>query len=247
MKKLPFLFLIFIVFSCKTKEPIVEEIQDVDLHPISSGEVIEHTYYSLSYSENDEQAYWVFYHLTPELINGTEERTDDFREDPLVSTGSATLDDYKYSGYDRGHLCPAADMKLDNTSMSESFFLSNMSPQNPSFNRGIWSKLESQVRDWAIEYNGIYVATGPILNANLGTIGDNEVSIPSKYYKVIYDEENGMIALLLANEGSQNPLSDFVVTVDSIEVLTGVDFFPGLDDAIEANLESTVNITNWNF
>jgi endonuclease G, mitochondrial len=85
--------------------------------------------------------------LTPELINGSQDRTDDFRPDPAVSTASASLNAYKGSGYDRGHLCPAADMKLNQTSMSETFFLSNMSPQVEGFNRGIWSTLEDQVRE----------------------------------------------------------------------------------------------------
>lgn len=99
----------------------------------------------------------MYYELTPELISGTQSRTDDFRADPLVSTGSDTLADYSGSGYDRGHLCPAADMKLNQTSMSETFFLSNMSPQGAGFNRGIWSSVEDQVRKWAIEFDGLKV------------------------------------------------------------------------------------------
>ncbi|MDA3853813.1 MAG: DNA/RNA non-specific endonuclease [Bacteroidales bacterium] len=94
------------------------------------------TYYSLSYSEAHEQAEWVFYILTKDMVNGTTERTDNFREAPKISTGSASLADSKYSGYDRGHLAPAKAMSLNDTSMSKSFFLSNKSPQNASFNRG---------------------------------------------------------------------------------------------------------------
>nr|WP_321289380.1 DNA/RNA non-specific endonuclease [uncultured Sunxiuqinia sp.] len=122
MKKTFVLLLLALAFSCKTNEDITAVNFDTSIEPKSIGEVVDHTYYSIAYSENDEQAYWVYYHLTPELINGTQKRTDDFREDPLVSTGSATLADYKGSGYDRGHLCPAADMALNHTSMSESFF-----------------------------------------------------------------------------------------------------------------------------
>lgn len=250
MKKNLIVFtLVIFCFSCKNNESIVkEEISDVtDLSPKSSGEIVNHTYYSLSYSEDNEQAFWVFYHLSPEQIGGAVDRTDDFREDPGVSTGSAELTDYKGSGYDRGHLCPAADMKLNYTSMSESFFLSNMSPQTPSFNRGIWSKLESQVREWALQSEGFYVVTGPVFDSNLGTIGTNQVSVPSKYYKVLYDEEKGMIGFVLSNEGSKLSLSTFVVTVDSVESLTGIDFFSGLSDNIEVKLESEVNNTNWSF
>lgn len=128
----------------------------------------------------------MYYQLTPELINGSQARTDDFRADPAVSTGSASLDDYKGSGYDRGHLCPAADMALNKTSMSESFFLSNMSPQVAGFNRGKWSSVEDQVRKWTLEFDGLDVATGPIFKDNLGTIGTDKVTVPGYYYKVLY-------------------------------------------------------------
>lgn len=240
--------LLVIFFGCKTSEPLVEEeVSVVDLSPKSIGETVTHTYYSLAYSEDDEQAYWVYYHLTDDLIHGVESRTDDFREDPAVSTGSAALSDYKGSGYDRGHLCPAADMKLNRTSMSESFFLSNMSPQTASFNRGIWAKLEGQVRTWALEYDGLYVATGGILAAFIDTIGPNRVTVPERYYKVLYSEKNGMIGFVLPNEGSQLPLTHFVVSVDSVEVLTGIDFYPGLNDQLEQELERAVQLGAWEF
>jgi endonuclease G len=246
MKRIFLVTALLLSLSCKSDENIQPK-ENNSLEPKSKGEIIKHTYYTLAYSEDDEQAYWVFYHLTPELINGTQTRTDDFRADPAVSTGSATLIDYKGSGFDRGHLCPAADMALNKTSMSESFYLSNMSPQNASFNRGIWSKLEDQVRVWALEDNGLYVTTGGILNEKIGWIGINEVSVPAKYYKVLYSEKSGMIGLVLPNEGSQKPLSDFVISVDSVETLTGINFFPGLEDEIENQLEGNVNVERWVF
>lgn len=121
------------------------------------GQIIEHTYYTLSYAENHEQAYWVFYELTHEEVKGGVKRSDNFREDPKVSSGSASLEDYKGSGYDRGHIAPAADMAFNKTAISESFYLSNMSPQHPSFNRGYWKKLESEVRNWAYSRGRIFV------------------------------------------------------------------------------------------
>lgn len=244
MKKIFLLAFYILLISCKS-----DDIQptNTSLEPKSAGEIVKHTYYTLAYSEADEQAYWVFYHLTPELINGTQSRTDDFRPDPLVSTGSASLDDYKGSGYDRGHLCPAADMTLNKTSMSESFYLSNMSPQLPSFNRGIWSKLEDRVRQWVVEYGDLYVVSAGILTDKLGVIGADEVTIPKAYYKVIYSEKNGMIALVLPNQGSTTGLDQFVVSVDEVEKQTGIDFFSGLDDKVESQLESTVQISNWDF
>jgi endonuclease G, mitochondrial len=220
-----------------------------DLNPISTGQLIKHTYYSLSYSEENKQANWVFYRLTPNFINNSLERTDDFRPDPAVRKGSATLNDYKGSGYDRGHLCPAADMKLNNVSISESFFLSNMSPQEASFNRGIWSSLENLVRTWCLTEDTIYVATGPFFKDNRGHIGSNRVTVPGYYYKAILDVtgEKKMIALVLPNAKSTAPLESFVISVDSLEKLTGIDFFPGLPDSIENVLEKESDIRKWNW
>lgn len=241
------LILLFIVSASCNQANDFKSNESVSLEPISRGEIIKHTYYTLSYSEENEQAYWVYYELTPELINGNQSRTDDFRVDPTVSTGSASLDDYKGSGYDRGHLCPAADMTLNKTSMSESFYLSNMSPQVPGFNRGIWSILESQVREWALNYQKLYVVTGPIFEDNKGTIGADNVTVPGYYYKVLFDGKDKMIGLILTNESSSMRLDQFVVTVDQIEQRTGIDFFPALDDKLENQMEGSVNTTGWRF
>lgn len=174
-------FLIFILsISCKRDSDGLPS-ENSNFEPKSTGEIIKYTYYTLAYSEDDEQAYWVYYKLSPELINGTQSRTDDFRADPLVSTGSASLADYSGSGYDRVHLCPAADMTLNKTSMSETFYLSNMSPQVPGFNRGKWSTLEDQARTWALAFDGLDVATGPIFEDNIGTIGADKVTVPGCY------------------------------------------------------------------
>jgi endonuclease G, mitochondrial len=242
-----FLFFVFILsISCKSDDGM-QPNETIGFEPKSNGEIIKHTYYSLSYSEDNEQAYWVYYELTPELINGNQSRTDDFRADPLVSTGSASLEDYKGSGYDRGHLCPAADMTLNKTSMSETFYLSNMSPQIAGFNRGIWSTMEDQVRKWALKYNKLYVVTGPIFKDNIGAIGEDKVTVPGYYYKVLFDGNNRMIGLILPNASSSKSLDQFVVTIDEIEKQTGIDFFPGLDDQLENQLEKSVDTSNWSF
>ncbi len=152
-----------------------------------TDQIIFHTAYTLKYSEQHEQASWVAYTLKSSHTSGTVGRTNDFRIDYKVKTGSASLSDYKGSGYDRGHLAPAGDMKWSSTAMSESFFMSNMSPQHPSFNRRIWKKLESTVRNWAVDDGMIYIVTGPILTGHYKTIGHNDVSVPNYYYKVILD------------------------------------------------------------
>lgn len=244
MKKI-FLFAFYmLLLSCKSED--VQLPADTGLEPKSAGEIVKHTYYTLAYSEENEQAYWVYYQLTPDLINGSQTRTDDFRADPAVTTGSATLEDYKGSGYDRGHLCPAADMTLNKTSMSETFYLSNMSPQMPGFNRGKWSTVEDQVRTWALAFDGLDVSTGPIFKDNIGTIGVDKVTVPGYYYKVLYSESKKiMLGLILPNASSSKSLEQFVVPVDQIEQQTGVDFFPGLEDKLENQLEGSVSLVGW--
>lgn len=188
MNKYWFLIVLIVVVACsKTDDDIPATNENLSLEPLSKGEIVKHSYYTLAYSEEYEQAEWVYYILTPDNINGGQERTDDFRADQMVSCGSASLEDYKYSGYDRGHLCPAADMTQNFTAMSETFYLSNMSPQVAGFNRGIWSSLEGQVRDWAITYQKLYVVTGPVFKGVIGIIGENMIIVPGYYYKVLFD------------------------------------------------------------
>jgi len=190
--------------------------------------------FDLGYNESSEQATWVVYILTREKVEkGNISRTDNFRSDKSISTGSAALSDYRGSGYDRGHLAPAGDMKWDYEAMSQSFLLSNMSPQKPSFNRGIWKQLEEQVRTWAEEKDSIYVVTGPVLSTVDSSIGENQVGVPGYYFKVIVDlspPDHGMIAFLLPNEGSNKDLIHYAISVDSLEAFTGYDFFQGAPD-----------------
>jgi endonuclease G len=214
-------------------------------------QVVRHTYYTLSYAEAYEQAEWVAYELTKSRVLGNhEERDDDFRSDPLVRSGSADPDDYKRSGYDRGHLAPAADMAFNSTAMSESFFMSNMSPQEPGFNRGIWKELEELVRDFAVGCGHLYVVTGPILKNNTnGSVGRrNKIAVPNSYYKVLLDvtgKEHKGIAFVLPNASSSRSLGSYAVTIDEVERLTGIDFFPALPEADAARLEGQANFYKW--
>ena len=215
-----------------------------------SDQIINHTAYTLKYSEKHEQASWVAYTLKSSHTTGSVSRTDDFRVDYKVKTGTASLSDYKGSGYDRGHLAPAGDMKWSSTVMSESFYMSNMSPQLPGFNRGIWKKLESTVRNWAVDNGKIYIVTGPILTGNYNTIGYNDVSVPSYYYKVILDysePEIKGIGFILPNKKSSQSLQSFAVTINEVEQRTGIDFYHSLPDKIEEQIESNVDISKWSF
>lgn len=218
--------------------------------PVQVLELLEFKAFALAYDEQHEQAAWVAYRLTAQGKTPRHERYDRFMADDKVSTGSAHPNDYTNSGYDRGHLAPAGDFSTDKEALKETFYMSNMSPQKPAFNRGIWSKLENQVRDWAEDNQDIWVVTGPVLRnqKRLKKIGENKVSVPRYYYKVILDAREPdikMIGFVLENQGSSKELSNFVVPVDSVEGLTGLDFFPMLPDQLEENLESQHNTGNW--
>lgn len=211
--------------------------------------IVEHEYYTLRYNEKTEQADWVAYTLKKvNLDNSKFKRTDNFREDPNVKTKSAALADYKGSGYDRGHLAPAADFAWTKNGMSESFYMSNMSPQQPGFNRGIWKKLEERVRDWARSNQEIYVVTGPIYQGKGEKIGKNKVVVPDQYYKVIL-ELNGKeikgIGFILDNEKSSKDLSVYAMSIDEVEKATGLDFFPNIPDQLENKIEQTYNYSLW--
>ena len=209
--------------------------------PSSNGEVVEHTYYSLSYVEEHEQAEWVHYKLNSTMLKGEIPRKKNYTIDRKVSTGSAKTSDYTNSGFDRGHLVPAADMKMDFTSVKEAAYMSNISPQKPKFNNGVWSRLEKRIRLRA-KKSELYITTGGVLSpADLKKIGKNNVSVPDQFYKIIYDVKNQkMFAYLMPNKKIESR-EKYVVTVDSIEALTGIDFYHELDDELEDKLESTKN------
>ena len=253
MKNLAIFSFLFLS-SCGSNPVLYVSLSDEEAslpHYSEEEEIISHMAYTLSYSEEHEQAFWVAYTLTSEQASADMERTDDYRADPAVENGSASLADYSGSGYDRGHLAPAGDMEWDQTAMSESFFLSNMSPQLASFNRYIWKDLEADVRDSAKTNGKIHIVTGPIFGEGyppLATIGENNVSVPSHYYKVVLDyTQPGIkgIGFILANESSDEPLSTFAKTIDEVEIETGIDFYHMLPDSIEEEVESSMDLDDW--
>jgi endonuclease G len=213
----------------------------------SKDSIIHHTGYSVSYNQKFRQANWVAYCLTIPETNSIYKRENKFVADPLIK-GTDNEIDYQKSGYDRGHLCPAADMGFSKITMTESFYYSNISPQVPGFNRGIWKQLEEQTRNWAIEYDSLYIVVGPIFSDSMKVIGPHQIAVPNAYYKVIMDNHKGkekMIGFVMQNIGSKNTLQSFVFAVDSIEVLTNIDFFPLLEASLETKLESLVLLNSW--
>ncbi|WP_040251814.1 DNA/RNA non-specific endonuclease [Psychroserpens mesophilus] len=216
----------------------------------TTGQIVHHEHYSLSYSETHEQAEWVAYELKKSHLSNTNFKRPYFEIDEAVKTGAAHWRNYKNSGYDRGHLCPAGDRRFSKQAHDETFLTSNISPQEHQFNSGIWNTLEQKVRYWAGKYDGVFVITGGILKGEMKTIGDEDVSVPNQFYKVLIDTNTGnakMIAFLMPHEDSNQPLYKFVVSVDQIEELTGIDFFSELEDGIENKLESSSSYKGWSF
>lgn len=219
----------------------------------TTNDVIHHKYYSLSYSEQDEQAEWVAYTLTKENLNKPwVKRKDTFLPDSKVKSKSSTPNDYRGSGYDRGHMVPAADMAFSEEAMRETFFMSNISPQSHNFNGGIWRELEELTRNWAKKMDKLYVVTGPVLTYEpKGYIGDNEVAVPAAYFKVLLDLSapgSKGIGFVIPNEVNYDPLYKFAVSIDRVEEISGLDFFPDLlEKEEEAQLEGDFNIDIWPF
>lgn len=216
----------------------------------TTGSIIHHETYSLSYNEPFEQSEWVAYELKKEHLSNTNFDRPYFEIDKAVKTGAASWKNYKNSGYDRGHLCPAGDRRYSRRAYDETFLTSNITPQKHDFNSGIWNTLEQKVRYWASKYDGVFVVTGGILGDNLDTIGFEQVAVPDQFYKVILDYNSGkpkVIAFLLPHENSNAPLYNFVVPVDQVELLTGIDFFPELEDTIENALEASSDYKQWSF
>lgn len=212
--------------------------------------ILSYTGFDLGYNEQFEQAAWVAYVLTKqEVESGEFERSDNFRADTSIRTGSAAPADYRGSGLDRGHLAPAGDMTWDQLAMSQSFLMSNMSPQRPSFNRGVWRRLETAVRDWALQKDSIYVITGPLFSPSDSLIGENGVGVPGYYFKVLVDlspPDHDMIAFLLPNEGSAQELQDFAISVDSLERISNYDFFASAPDQEMIEwMEGQFDTGNW--
>ena len=254
----------------RQQEALAEQVETVKLNRIHrdleavglpSENYIKHSALFLEYAEAYEQAKWVAHILTPDVITGTAYRSNDFREDPLVTTGTAVEKDYflktpkgdgefEYDGFgfDRGHLAPSADFRWSKKALSESYFYSNMSPQRPGFNRESWAELEGSMRGYVQDHptSQLYIVTGPILKEGLPVVerATNKLAIPEMYFKVILDLKEGKaIGFLMPNEKTTYPLISFAKTIDEIEEVTGLDFFNKIED--EAEIEKSLDKTHW--
>lgn len=208
--------------------------------------VLQKSAITISYNPQHKQADWVFYALGANELRDCYDRQNNFRVDPTLPANIASqLSDYSGSGYDRGHLSPAGDNKWSREAMSESFFLSNISPQPPRFNQGIWGRLENLVRAWGLKMGGLWVATGPILRDGLKTIGGNRVSVPDAYFKAIVtqDFQHG-IGLELPTNANGN-LSSYGMSIQQLEHDSGLDFFNGIPN--EREVESDYSPALWDY
>ncbi|GAA0716787.1 DNA/RNA non-specific endonuclease [Aquimarina litoralis] len=216
----------------------------------TTGAIVTHQNYFLSYSETHEQPEWVAYELKKEHLSKNDYKRPFFEMDAKVRSSSADWRNYKKSGFDKGHLCPAGDRRFTYKAFKETFLTSNIAPQDHDFNAGIWNRLEQKVRYWAKKYDGVYVVTGGVLSKDLKTIGYEAVTVPDYFYKIILDKEaknTKMIAFLIPHKDTNKSLQSFVVTTDEIEALTGIDFFSKLPDNIEEKLEKSSSIDGWKF
>lgn len=217
--------------------------------PGSREQLVKHTMFALSYNEGYELPSWAAYQLTPEQARATGTFKEKYFEDPLVTTGSASVKDYKDAGFIMGQLVPPEDMFTSPQAVEETFLTSNTVPHKPSFNKYIWKTIEKLIREWAKEGNTLYIATGPVLkDAPFGTFGQNKISIPTRYYKALLDVngERAIGFIIRGNVATGAPKS-FAVTVDELEKITGIDFFPELADELEEKVEASNDFAKWNF
>ena len=207
---------------------------------------LQRTAFTISYNNFYKTPNWVAWELTRQETTGEEERKNKFLPDPDLPEPRVEHADYTRSGYDRGHMAPAADMKWSKQAMKESFYMSNICPQNRKLNRDDWGYLEEACRQWAKKYGTVYIACGPIYDkAKPERIGRNKVAVPNRFFKVvlIYNRKNPIaMGFLFENKADHKKLDKYLVTVDSIEKITGLDFFSRLPDDIEQKIESILPV-----
>ncbi len=215
-------------------------------------EIVIHEGFTLSYNKKHLVPNWVAWVLKPERNRGSLKRADNFQPDSSIVHGPiAQLSDYRRSGYDRGHMCPSADNKHSRDAMNQCFLLSNMCPQTHKLNAGDWEDLENLCRKWAAEYDSIYIVCGPIIEKGetYETIGDNKVTVPRQFYKVIMrwtgDNSAEAIGFIMNNDDTERPVASYAVTVDSVEARTGINFFSKFPKEVERKAEAKFDCAQW--
>lgn len=243
-----------------------EEIRDSDseedsLAPTDGGieipaplndrpeQLLRRTGYTASYNRELRIVNWVAWHLTANHTSGPHKRKGiAYTEDTEVPAPRATTFDYQQSGYDRGHMCPSGDNKWSREAQQDCFLLSNMCPQDHNLNGGDWNELEMACRRWAREYGDLYIVCGPVLyRQRHKTIGRNKITVPEAFFKVILclQGEPKAIGFIYKNNLGNRPMDSYVNSIDEVERITGIDFFPSLPDDMEEKVEKEENISIW--
>lgn len=215
----------------------------------SSGRLIAREGYTLMYNTERLIPDWVAYELTALETDGDEPRGEHFKKDPAIAGLQAENSDYRNSGWDKGHMAPAADMKWSERAMDDCFYLTNICPQDHKLNTGTWKKLEEQCREYARYFGNLYIVCGPIVDNNrYGTIGDNGVMVPDGFFKVLLAPYYGKyvgVGFIFENKKGGKKLVEHAVTIDEVERVTGIDFFPALPDDVEKSVESAIDKNAW--
>lgn len=214
--------------------------------------IIRHTGYTSNFNTQRMIPNWVAYELTSAELNGQVRRPSNspFQPDPDFMGPQPDRSDYSYSGWDKGHMAPAADMKWSDMSMYESFYFINVCPQDHDFNAGDWEKLEEKARSIARQNGTLWVTVGPIITeSQYGTLGENHVVIPDAFFKAFLMRnakgEWKSIAFVMPNESTHHALGNYALTVNDLEETTGIDLFTNLEDDIEEQVESQLNLKDW--
>ena len=210
-----------------------------------SEQIIKKKAYIVSYNKDTKIPNWVAWYLTGEHSDGPVGRSNAFYEDIEAPAPRATIEDYKGSGWSRGHMCPAGDNKWDVEAMNQSFSLVNVCPQDASLNSGLWNSLEIDCRNWARRFQNIYIICGPVFyKQDHETIGSNQVYVPEAFFKVVLclnGTPKGMGVVVKNNAGTKKR-DLYYNSIDQIERITGMDFFPLLPDDLEEEIESHLDM-----
>ncbi|KMW58149.1 DNA/RNA endonuclease G [Candidatus Rhodobacter oscarellae] len=211
--------------------------------------------YVIGYSYLFRQPRWSLQLINPANQVANVDREDTFRADLRIPDQfQSELDDYKGSGFDRGHLVPSADHRSTELKNSETFLLSNMAPQAPKFNRQIWRILEGHVRDLSEKYVEVYAMSGPYFKVGeqikvIGKTGEGQVVVPHGFFKSILAEsvkgKMDLWSFMLPNEGSDKPLKDFLVSTREVEMWTGLPLWERLRDPSFERKKTSQKRTTW--
>lgn len=203
--------------------------------------IIEHEGYVVCYNDRLLIPDWVAWELTSDESYGRFPRSQGFAADPEWRGMQADDSDYRGSGWTRGHMAPAGDMKWSEQSMRESFYLTNVCPQNAGLNDGSWKWVEEKCRDLARRYEKVWICCGPIVNDGCKTVGSSGVAVPDAFFKVVLmetDEGYEGIGFVFRNSNERQMAEDCCMSVDEVERITGLDFFPALKDDVEDEVEA---------